>query len=254
VLDDNSQPGWKEGIQPARHVATYWLPRVTNGDVRLVINVTVRQQVSSTDDSGGFLLSSPYARMLHVQVMGVWFTSPFQCAFFTPAYQFIDEASQFFALPVVKRGSFTPRNKSWAAWGNTSTRWLEKTGPEWHNQARSNLRGSGSRYAFSKSLIDFSPLDVAREVYQSRQSQLSDVPQVFPSEVNGWTTHAYVATKSEISGADMFGEDIISSLPYREREMPILAELEPGTDLLLVNDKLVSIEVNIFVNGIRTLH
>lgn len=229
----------------ASHVATYWLPRVINGDVRLIINITSRQQVFSNDDDGGYLLSSSYARMLHIQVTGVWFTSPFQCAFFTPAHQFIDESIRFFSLPSDQRVSCEPRNRPWATWGNTSTRWLEKNGPIWHEQAKSNLRGSGSRYAFPKYLVDFSPLDVGREVCRHKQTYPKDSTS-FPSEARGWTTHDHTVTNSQISGAEMFDDHIVSSLPCREKEMDELPEYEIGSDVLLVNDKIVSIQVSGF--------
>ena len=184
--------------------------------------------------------------MLHIQVTGVWFTSPFQCAFFTPAHQFIDESLRFFSLPPNQRSSYEPRNRAWSSWGNTSTRWLEKNGPVWHEQAKSNMRGSGSRYAFPKYVVDFSPLDVAREVYRHKQTHpyASDCSASFPSEAKGWTTHYHSVTKAQISGAEMFDEHIVSCLPYREKEMDELPEYEIGSDVLLVNDKIVSVQVS----------
>ncbi|KAI0692823.1 hypothetical protein BC835DRAFT_1103844 [Cytidiella melzeri] len=273
VLDEDSvsaDPDPDGYGRPATHVATYWLPRVLNGDVRLIINAASRQQVSPNDsdedDGGGFLISSASARMLHVQVAGVWFTSPFQCAFFTPAHQFIDESERFLALPRAhKRTWVGPRDRPWSTWGNHSTRWLEKDGPAWHEEAKSNLRGSGSRYAFPDYLVDFSPADIAREVHQYQQQQKNrsssssssrtgvdlDMPSTSTSTtfafastvVAGWTTHFHVATKTEISGAEMFEEDtLLSALPYRQKRIAELPEYELGSDVLLVNDKIVSVQ------------
>ncbi|KAI0090512.1 hypothetical protein BDY19DRAFT_713346 [Irpex rosettiformis] len=249
VLDDSpssSSESHESGRGPreASHVATYWLPRVNNGDVRLIINITSRQQVSTTKEDRGFLLSSSYARMLHVQITGVWFTSPFQCAFFTPAHQFIDESIRFLALPRTKRVHVGVHSRPWATWGDTSTRWLEKDGPMWHEQAKSNLRGSGSRYAFPKYLVDFSPLDVAREVYRYKQRRHYPLGAMAfaSSEAKGWTTHCHQVAKSQISGAEMFDEEIVSCLPFREKGMDELPEYEMGSDVLVVNDKIVTIQ------------
>ena len=116
----------------------------------------------------------------------------------------------------------------------------------WHEQAKSNMRGSGSRYAFPKYLVAFSPLDVAREVYRHKQTHpyTSDCSTSFPSEAKGWTTHYHSVTKAQISGAEMFDEHIVSCLPYREKEMDELPEYEIGSDVLLVNDKIVSVQVS----------
>ncbi|KAI0343404.1 hypothetical protein BDW22DRAFT_1355835 [Trametopsis cervina] len=241
VLDDEAPFTSNSDTRDAKHVATYWLPRVVNGDVRLILNVTSRQQVSPNEPDSGFLLSSACARMLHVQVTGVWFTSPFQCAFFTPVYQFMEEANRFMAMTAAQRRTSLPKTKPWATWGNGTTRWLEKDGPPWQDDAKSSLRGSGSRYVFPNYLLDFSPIDVAREVHRHRQTRSSKA-NVFASEAVGWTTHCHAASKDNISGADMFDEDIVSSLPYREKEIGELPGFELGSDIMLVNDKIVTIQ------------
>ena len=245
VLHDRKNPHSGEDKCEVSHVATYWLPRVIIGDVRLKINITSRQQVSSKDDDGGYLLSSSYARMLHIQVTCEPFVPPFQCAFFTPAHQFIDESIRFFSLPSDQRGSYEPRSRPWSTWGNTSTRWVEKNGPVWHEQVKAHPSGSGSRYAFPKYLVEFSPLDVAREVHRHKQTRPSDNTP-FPSEARGWTTHYHTVTNSQISDAEMFDDHIVSSLPYREKEMDELPDYEIRSEMLLVNDRIVCIQVSNF--------
>ena len=61
--------------------------------------------------------------------------------------------------------------------------------------------------------------------------------------------------RASISGSDLFHpeEELVSSLPYRQREMPDLPEYDEGSDLLLIGDKIVSVEVsrrlNVFPDG-----
>lgn len=222
------------------HVATFWLPRIVGPDARLIINATARQQISPNDPESGVLLSSPGARILYVQIAGPR-VRPHECAFYTPASQFLAEADRFFSLNDEQRMGY-PVHKAWPAWGNQSTRWLETEGPEWHNRVPSDLIGSGSRYVFPRHMVDFSPTDVAREVRQHQQTDSSGATS-FPSRLPGWTTHCHVVDKAGISGSYFFEDDIVSCLPYRDRDIPELSEYAPGSPLTLVGDKIMSIEV-----------
>ena len=225
------------------HVATYWLPRVKDGGIRLHMTITARQQVSSRD-SDGYLLSGPHASILHVQFRDDRYTPPRRCQFFTPVNRFIDESLRLFSLHPTQRLLVTPQDRPWSSWGNTSTRWVEKNGPRWHKEVQDNSEGSGSRYAFAQSIVDFSPLEIAREVCHYRRSH-SLATTSFPSAAKGWITHCYRVTNSQILGANvMLEEDIVSSLPYLEKKIDGMPEYEMFSRVALVNNTIVFFQVS----------
>ena len=201
-------------------------------------------QVWADDENLGYLSTDPDSLMLRVYIYNTQFQLR-DAGFFMPLRPFFDDAKSYFGLSLDDRVTYTAPTIPWDRWMKL-TRWLHNDGLTWMQEVRRNQKGVGSRYVFPHHIVDFSPTVVAREVAAHDPNfEGSEAPLLksFNSDVNGFTTVCGAPAAVDVAGCELFREPIRCSLPYREKALPELPGYSPDSDLHLIGDKLISVEV-----------
>lgn len=247
AIDTEKPPQTIDGdtFRPVVHIATYTLPRTCAGDLRVVLTPSAAYRAPSDRNIDGYITSDPHSLMLHVHFAGVEFMDilrrPLDAMFFTPLRPFLLESESYFSLRVGERRDLAPRVVPWEQWQH-NTRWLVNDGPLWMQEVRRGQKGVGSRYVFSRHIVDFSPMELAQEVFAQRQLD-PDVGK-FDSGVGGFETYCDTPATSDITGTGLFWEPIRGSLPYRQKMLPEMLGLSRYSDFHLIGDKVVNVEVS----------
>lgn len=221
------------------HVASYCLPRLREREVRVMLTPTVPQCAWAQRVEDGFLETSSDGRMLHVsftRAAGGAFEDP---VFFTPLAPFLREAEIHQSLDPASQAR-SPRIVPWKQWGH-NTRWIEviTTEPTWMHGMRRNLKGVGSRFVFPRYIVDFAPLELARVVHERK---LADAG-ITEFNLDGYTIRCGIPQFANIAGSALFSDEILSSLPYREKMLPEPPGYSPDSDLHFIGDKIMTLEV-----------
>lgn len=236
---DEALPPREDGMRPTTHIVSFCLPRTRDSDVRLIMTPSSPHRLWAPGDAGaGFLETRQDCLMLRVYISST--QAQLQDAgFFVPLRLFLRESDAFYAESPAERATYETRVVRSKQWMH-QTRWLTNEPGSWQSEVRRNQNGAGSRYAFPKYIVDFSPLELAKEVYNRRKSE----PGIssFDSDVEGYTTHCDTSQLTYAGGAVLFDSEFTFSLPYREKKLPQLPEYSPDSDLQLIGDKLVSVE------------
>lgn len=223
----------------AVQIASYSLPRVRRGEVRMIMTPSSEHRVWADDEAQGYLSTDPESLMLRVYVYNTQIQLR-EAGFFMPLRTFFQDAETYFARKDAAEMKVVP----WARWMK-HTRWLDGSGTSWMQDVRRNQKGVGSRYFLAGHIIDFSPTDLAREL-SAREKTDADT-KTFRSDTGGFTVHAESFAGEDVSGSELFKDPIVSSLPYRHKSLPELPAYSPDSDLHLVGDKLVTVEVSTHV-------
>ncbi|KIP11262.1 hypothetical protein PHLGIDRAFT_33436 [Phlebiopsis gigantea 11061_1 CR5-6] len=160
TLDDTAEGCNTGGFA---HVATYALPHMRLADFRALLTPSPVQRIHSAIAHEGYLASSADSLMMRVYLCSTraWEPRIDDAHFFTPLAPFLRAAAAYRALPSRERRTFVRTIVPWSAWEHR-TRWLTKDGAPWMQEVRRGQRGMGTRYAFARHLVDFSPLELAK--------------------------------------------------------------------------------------------
>ncbi|GJE91483.1 F-box protein [Phanerochaete sordida] len=224
--------------RPTAHVASFCLPRTRVGEVRMLMTPSSAQRVWAPGGRG-HLETHPECRVLRVYLCST--AAQLQDAgFFVPLRPFLRALDAYSTHPPDERAAWETRTVASANWMD-GTRWLNGEPGSWMAEVRRNQNGTGSRYTFPKCIVDFSPVELEKEVHAHKKAEPDVVS--FESEAAGYTTYCGTSELAFSGGADLFDDKFSFSLPYREKILPQLPGYSPDSDIHLVGDKVISVEV-----------
>lgn len=206
----------------------------------MLLTPSSAHQTWGADEDAGYLMTRPEALMLRVYICSTQFQLR-DAGFFMPLRPFVRELASYFALSPEERRTHVSRVLGSEEWMR-HTRWLNPEPVTWMSEVRRNQKGAGPRYVFPRCIVDFSPLELAKEVNARKRSDPELIS--FESDLDGYSTFCGTSELTETGGANLFVSTFSFSLPYREKILPELPGYSPDSDLHLIGDKLVSVEVS----------
>jgi len=133
----------------------------------------------------------------------------------------------------------SPSVHAWDEWGPSNTRWVKDPLARWVT----TIQPYGYRVGFVDRILDFNPCEVGRDICRSNLANSNNLAS-WEHEYNGNITNPrsrIIWEPTVISTGQVFRQNIVSSLPYRETSCP-LRNMSQNT-VSYVDENLYFIEV-----------